>query len=125
MMTTNYTARYTATAPAAGTPAAPTDTEPDSGLLADPAGALLPATQPPRAAPDAPLSAIMASAMLQMLRAMNHWELAEVCQAVGVPEGAREATDRISFTKSIGTGVGRKSRTERRFTTASITVEPG
>jgi hypothetical protein len=27
--------------------------------------------------------------MLQMLRAMNHWELAEVCQAVGVPEGAR------------------------------------
>ena len=31
----------------------------------------------------------MATAMLQMLRAMNHWELAEVCQAVGVPEGAR------------------------------------
>src|SRR5947209_247291 len=31
----------------------------------------------------------MATAMLQMLRAMNHWALAEVCQAVGVPEGAR------------------------------------
>jgi hypothetical protein len=31
----------------------------------------------------------MATAMLQMLRAMNHWELAEACQAVGIPEGSR------------------------------------
>ena len=31
----------------------------------------------------------MASAMLQMLRAMNHWELAEVCRAAGIPEGSR------------------------------------
>src|SRR5439155_12546594 len=30
-----------------------------------------------------------ASAMLQMLRAMNHWELAEVCRAAGIPEGSR------------------------------------
>ena len=27
--------------------------------------------------------------MLKMLRAMNQWELAEVCHAVGLPEGAR------------------------------------
>lgn len=27
--------------------------------------------------------------MLQMLRAMNHWELGEVCQAARVPEGSR------------------------------------
>ena len=27
--------------------------------------------------------------MLKMLRAMNSWELAEVCRAAGVPEGAR------------------------------------
>jgi hypothetical protein len=27
--------------------------------------------------------------MLQMLRAMNRWELAEVCRAAGVPEGSR------------------------------------
>ena len=27
--------------------------------------------------------------MLQMLRAMNHWELAEVCRAAGIPEGSR------------------------------------
>jgi hypothetical protein len=27
--------------------------------------------------------------MLQMLRAMNHWELAEVCRTAGVPEGSR------------------------------------
>jgi hypothetical protein len=31
----------------------------------------------------------MAAVMLKMLRAMNSWELAEVCRAAGVPEGAR------------------------------------
>src|SRR5215210_6972137 len=38
---------------------------------------------------NAALSAIIPLIMLKMLRAMNRWELAEVCRAAGVPEGAR------------------------------------
>jgi len=31
----------------------------------------------------------MVSTMLQMLRAMNRWELAEACRAAGLPDGSR------------------------------------
>jgi len=61
------------------------------------------------------------------MRSHRRWRAAPIstwtCQGwVLVPEGAREATRRMSATVSRGTGVGRKARTDRRLVMAASTA---